>query len=76
MDAHTATRIAELVGRGDMANELLPLVYEELKALASAQFLRERAGHTLEPTALVHEAYLKLAEEILQRFDDETAEGS
>ncbi len=62
MDVHTATRIAELVGKGDMAHELLPLVYEELKALASAQFLRERAGHTLEPTALVHEAYLKLAD--------------
>ena len=62
MDVNTATRIAELVGRGEMAHELMPLVYEELKALASAQFMRERAGHTLEPTALVHEAYIRLAD--------------
>lgn len=62
MDARTATRIAELVGRDDMAQELMPLVYDELKALASAQFMRERVGHTLEPTALVHEAYMRLAD--------------
>ena len=62
MDARTATRIAELVGKEGVAQELMPLVYEELKALAQAQFMRERAGHTLEPTALVHEAYLRLAD--------------
>lgn len=42
------------------AEELLPLVYSQLRAAAQAQLGRERAGHTLQATALVHEAYLKL----------------
>jgi len=41
--------------------ELLPLVYDELRALARHRLATERAGHTLQPTALVHEAYLRLA---------------
>ena len=41
--------------------ELLPLVYEELRRLAGAYMRRERGGHTLQSTALVHEAYLRLA---------------
>jgi RNA polymerase sigma factor (TIGR02999 family) len=43
------------------ADDLLPLVYAELRALAAAQLASEPAGHTLQPTALVHEAYLRLA---------------
>jgi RNA polymerase sigma factor (TIGR02999 family) len=42
------------------AAELLPLVYDELRQLAAARMLTEQAGHTLSPTALVHEAYLRL----------------
>ncbi|MBI4891889.1 MAG: sigma-70 family RNA polymerase sigma factor [Acidobacteria bacterium] len=42
-------------------DEQLPLVYEELKRLAAAYLRRERPGHTLQPTSLVHEAYLRLA---------------
>ena len=42
------------------AAELLPLVYDELRALADARLASESAGHTLQPTALVHEAYLRL----------------
>ena len=42
-------------------DELMPLVYEELRRLASRYLLGERPGHTLRPTALVHETYLKLA---------------
>lgn len=42
------------------ANELLPLVYDELKRLASAKLAQEKPGQTLQPTALVHEAYLRL----------------
>jgi RNA polymerase sigma factor (TIGR02999 family) len=42
-------------------DRLFPLVYAELRRAASRQLLRETPGHTLEPTALVHEAYLKLA---------------
>jgi len=41
-------------------DDLLPRVYEELRALADAYMRRERAGHTLQPTALVHEAFLRL----------------
>lgn len=42
------------------ANELLPLIYNELKKIASNYLRRERSDHTLQPTALVHEAYMKL----------------
>jgi RNA polymerase sigma factor (TIGR02999 family) len=57
------TQILDAIRRGDAqaANELLPLVYEELRKLAAARMANERAGHTLQPTALVHEAWLRLA---------------
>lgn len=42
------------------AEQLLPLVYDELRAIASRQLTRERPGHSLQPTALVHEAFLRL----------------
>lgn len=53
----------QAVERGDAqaAAELLPLVYEELRKLAAARMANEAAGHTLQPTALVHEAWLRLA---------------
>lgn len=56
------TRLAEAAGRGESgaSDELLPLVYEELRKVAHARMRRERAGDTLQPTALVHEAYLRL----------------
>ena len=44
----------------ERSRQLLPLVYQELRALAEKQMHRERRDHTLQPTALVHEAYLKL----------------
>lgn len=49
-------------GRGDAGagDALLPLVYSELRRRAAAYLRRERAGHTLQPTALIHEAYLRL----------------
>lgn len=43
-----------------ISDELLPLVYEELRKLATAQMAQERPGQTLQPTALVHEAYMRL----------------
>ncbi len=54
--------LLEAAGRGDeaAAAELLPVVYEELRRLARSWMARERAGQTLQPTALVHEAYLRL----------------
>jgi RNA polymerase sigma factor (TIGR02999 family) len=48
-------------GDPDAAGRLWPLVYDELRRLAGAQMAREKAGHTLDATALVHEAYLRLA---------------
>ena len=48
-------------GRSDALNRLLPLVYAELRRIAARYMQQERAGHTLQPTALVHEAYLRLA---------------
>jgi RNA polymerase sigma-70 factor, ECF subfamily len=52
-------------GRGDKAahEQLLPLVYDELRRLAGGYMRRERPGHTLQPTALVHEAYLRLIDQ-------------
>jgi RNA polymerase sigma factor (TIGR02999 family) len=51
--------------RGDRhaLDRLLPLVYDELRRIATRQLRRERAGHTLQPTALVHEGYLKLVDQ-------------
>jgi RNA polymerase sigma factor (TIGR02999 family) len=48
-------------GEARAGHELLALVYDELRRLAARQLAGERAGHTLSPTALVHEAYLRLA---------------
>ncbi len=57
-----ATRLLHRVGEGDSsaAAELLPLVYDELRTLAQVYFRGQRRDHTLQPTALVHEAFLKL----------------
>lgn len=57
----TCTRI--LASRRDGFEELLPLVYEELRRLAGSFLRQERAAHTLQPTALAHEAYLRLVDE-------------
>ena len=56
------TQILDAIDAGNpqAAAELLPLVYDELRRLAASRLAHENAGHTLEPTALVHEAYLKL----------------
>lgn len=56
------TQILQAIERGEnSAERLLPLVYEELRKLAAAKMANEAAGHTLQPTALVHEAWLRLA---------------
>jgi len=59
------TRLLQDVGAGSerAVDELLPLVYDELKALAGGKLRSERDGHTLNTTALVHEAYLKLVDQ-------------
>jgi RNA polymerase sigma factor (TIGR02999 family) len=63
------TRLLDAAVAGDRraAADLLPLVYDELRALAAARMSAESPGHTLNATALVHEAYLRLVGD--QRFD-------
>ncbi|MGO9915108.1 MAG: sigma-70 family RNA polymerase sigma factor [Isosphaeraceae bacterium] len=56
------TRILDAIGQGDScaSAQLLPLVYDELRRLAAQRMAQEKPGQTLQPTALVHEAYLRL----------------
>jgi len=58
-------RILSLIEQGDpqASEKLLPLVYQELRQLAARRLTHEPAGQTLQPTALVHEAYLRLVDE-------------
>ena len=63
------TNILRQIESGDPsadADKLLPLVYDELRRMARARMAHERADHTLQPTALVHEAYLRLVGEFRQ----------
>ena len=61
-DQGAVTRLLENIRDGDRqaTDQLLPLVYGELRRLAQARMAKEPPGHTLQPTALVHEAYLRL----------------
>jgi RNA polymerase sigma factor (TIGR02999 family) len=64
--AEPNSRITEILSRIDLgdveqAEELLALIYDDLRVLAARHLRRERPGHTLQPTDLVHEAYLRLA---------------
>ena len=67
-----ATRLLERVGQGDpkAAEELMPLVYGELRRLAAAKMAREAPGQTLQPTALVHEAWLRLVRQEDRKWVD------
>ena len=66
------TQILNAVDRGDAkaADELLPLVYAELRRLAAAKMAHEAPGHTLQPTALVHEAWLRLVGDAAPKFEN------
>lgn len=63
MDPAAVTRLLRAWGEGDAkaGDRLMPLVYAELRKRAAAYLRRERPGHTLQPTALVHEAYVRMA---------------
>ena len=66
------TRILSAIEQGDphAAEQLLPLVYDELRKLAAQKLAQEKPGQTLQATALVHEAYLRLVgTEKAQRWD-------
>lgn len=76
-DANTSTMVAELLDatrRGDAAayDRLLPLLYNELRAIAGKHMRGERPDHTLQPTALVHEAFLRLVGGSTVHFEDRT----
>src|SRR5436190_10894329 len=66
-----ATRILNAVQQGDSkaAEELIPLVYEELRKLASHKMANEAPGQTLQPTALVHEAWLRVVKDGNPKFE-------
>ena len=59
-------------GRPDAASHLIPLVYEELRRLARRQMRRERSDHTLQATALVHEAYFRLVNQPERTWQNRT----
>jgi RNA polymerase sigma factor (TIGR02999 family) len=67
-----ATRLLNAMGTGDphASAELLPVVYQKLRQLARARISNERVGHTLEATALVHEAYLRLMDDPDRRWNN------
>src|SRR5262252_7322969 len=66
------SRILSALDQGDpqAASQLLPLVYDELRELASHKLAHETPGQTLQPTALVHEAYLRLVAEAPEQHWD------
>jgi RNA polymerase sigma factor (TIGR02999 family) len=66
------TILLEAARRGDAADQLLPLVYEELRRLAAHKMAQENPGQTLQPTALVHEAWLRLAGDENRKWNDRT----
>src|SRR5438034_7207684 len=65
------TQLLSAIKAGDpkAGEQLLPLVYEELRNLAAHKMANEAAGHTLQPTALVHEAWLRLGGNENQKWD-------
>ncbi len=71
---HNVTRILSAIEEGDLGatDALLPMVYDELRLMAAQKLSRERPGHTLQATALVHEAYLRLADSENQGWKSRT----
>ena len=67
-DENELTRVLNSVGSSQASEELLPLVYEELRRLAAARMAQESSGHTLQGTALVHEAWMRIAGAGVQRW--------
>lgn len=71
MAVSDVTQIIQAIqsGGAQAADELLPLVYEELRRIATYKMAQESPGHTLQPTALVHEAWLRLVGEEMPKFE-------
>ncbi len=75
MTEPTAADVTEVLarwsdGEPEAVENLLPMVYDELRRLARSYVRKERPGHTLQPTALVHEAYLRLAGQVPPAWKD------
>ncbi len=70
--SHKITRILDLINKGDIeaSQDLFTLVYNELRKMARSQMARESPGHTLQATALVHEAYIRLMADEGSRFQN------
>jgi RNA polymerase sigma factor (TIGR02999 family) len=71
-DTAPVTNVLEAIGRSEegASDKLLPLVYEELRRLAGARLAHEMPGQTLQPTALVHEAWLRLVSDPLRTWQN------
>lgn len=71
-DTHNVTALLSQWAKGDerALNNLTPIVYKELRQLAAAYLRKEQQGHTLQPTALVHEAYLRLVDQRTPNFQN------
>jgi RNA polymerase sigma-70 factor, ECF subfamily len=69
---HNVTQLLVLWAKGDeqALHDLTPILYKELRLLAASYLRRERQGHTLQPTALVHEAYLRLVDQKNPNFEN------
>ena len=75
---HDVTQILNAIEQGDpsAAEQLLPLVYEELRKLAAAKMAQEKPDQTLQATALVHEAYIRLVDtDQAQHFGQRLGDG-
>jgi RNA polymerase sigma factor (TIGR02999 family) len=75
VDPELSKQVSELLaswnsGNANAREALMPLVYDELRKLAASHLRRERNDHTLQPTALVHEVYLRLAEQKSVQWQD------
>ena len=70
MSEATCVLNAAAYAKGETAESLLPLVYEELRKLAADRMAYERAGQTLQPTALVHEAWVRLTKDNKPKFEN------
>lgn len=75
MDERDDAEVTRLLGRardgeGDAVEALLPLLYDDLREIARRTFRRERANHTLQPTALVHEAWMRVAGQTAGTWED------
>jgi RNA polymerase sigma factor (TIGR02999 family) len=71
-DAHSVTKLLEQWNSGDREalDKLLPLIYEELRKMAKRYMRQQNPGHTLQTTALIHEAYLRMVQQKEKHFEN------